>query len=110
MFGNIFILAQREWPLPRILADGAVRAQIVRPEQPLTLAARPGDTISALPLSDTVTGITYTGMRYPLENHTLSLGSTRGISNEVIAEAATVHVTSGKLLIVEMTSRLRTYP
>ncbi|MEZ4623165.1 MAG: thiamine diphosphokinase [Caldilineaceae bacterium] len=105
MLGNIFILAQREWPLPVILADGAVRAQIVRPEQPLTLAARPGDTISALPLSDTVTGITYTGMRYPLENHTLSLGSTRGISNEVIAEAATVHVTSGKLLIVEMTSK-----
>ncbi len=101
LLGNVLILAQREWPLPLILADGKMRAQVVRPGVPLTLHAAIGDTVSALPLSDTVTGITYQGMRYPLENHTLMLGSTRGMSNEVTATPATVQIASGKLLIVE---------
>ena len=56
--------------------------------------------MSALPLSDSVTGITYTGMRYPLENHTLQLGSTRGISNQIIASPASVTIESGVLVVV----------
>ncbi len=101
MLGNVLMLAQREWPLPLILVDGHTHAQVLRPTAPITLQAAIGDTVSVLPLSDTVTGITYTGMRYPLENHTLQLGSTRGISNEVVAVPATVRIGTGKLLIVE---------
>ncbi len=101
MLGNILMLAQREWPLPLILVDGSTRAQVIRPTAPITLQAAIGDMVSALPLSDAVTGITYTGMRYPLENHTLQLGSTRGISNEVVALPATVRIGTGKLLVVE---------
>jgi len=101
MLGNVLILAQRDWPLPLIIVDGTMRAQVVSPNAPLTLQAAVGDTVSALPLSETVTGITYHGMRYPLENHTLQLGSTRGISNEVIEVPATVQIGTGKLLIVE---------
>lgn len=101
MLGNVLILAQREWPLPLILIADNLRAQVVFPGMPLTLAATIGDTVSALPLSDQVTGITYTGMRYPLENHSLALGSTRGMSNEVVAVPATVEIASGRLLIIE---------
>lgn len=100
LLGNILILAQRSWPLPVILVDGTTRAQLVEPTKPLTLAATIGDTVSALPLSDQVTGITYTGMRYPLQDHTLHLGSTRGMSNEVVADEPTVHVATGKLLVI----------
>lgn len=104
LLGNVLILAQRDWPVPLILESGTFRAQVVRPSAQLTLTAPVGSTVSALPLSDRVTGITYTGMRYPLENHTLPLGSTRGMSNVVDVAPATVKIASGKLLIVEQHS------
>jgi len=100
MLGNVLILAQREWPIPLIIVAGTLRAQVVFPGTLLTLQATIGDTVSALPLSDRVTGITYTGMRYPLQNHTLALGSTRGMSNEVIAVPATVEIAAGRLLLI----------
>ncbi len=101
MLGNVLILAQRDWPLPVMLLDGHVQAQVVRPGLPVTLTATTGDTVSALPLSDTVTGITYSGMDYPLVDHTLQLGSTRGMSNKVASTPATVQIDSGRLLLVE---------
>lgn len=99
--GNVLLLAQREWPIPLLLVEGNTVAHVVFPSQPIALRAGVGDTVSALPLSDVVTGITYTGMRFPLHDHTLTLGSTRGISNVVVEAPATVRITSGKLLMVE---------
>lgn len=98
---NLLILAQREWPVPLTIIEGNQSAQLLRPGKTLTLQARPGDTVSVLPLSDTVTGITYTGMRYPLVNATLHLGSTRGISNEVATTAATATIATGRLLVIQ---------
>ena len=105
MLGNVLILAQRDWPIPVIFAEGRTRAQIVQANSHLTLAVNVGDTVSVLPLSDRVTGITYTGMRYPLENHTLTLGSTRGMSNNVMALPATVAIRTGKLLVITTAGR-----
>jgi len=98
---NLLILAQREWPARLTLVEGNQLAQLVWPGQTVSLQAGIGDTVSALPLSDAVTGITYTGMRYPLANATLHLGSTRGISNEVAAQPATVTIATGCLLIIQ---------
>lgn len=98
---NLLILAQREWPVPLTIIEGNQSAQLLRPGKTLTLQARPGDTVSVLPVSDTVTGITYTGMRYPLVNATLHLGSTRGISNEVATTAATATIATGRLLVIQ---------
>lgn len=101
MLANVLILAQRNWPATVQLVAGNQLVQLVLPHQTVTFVAAVGDTVSALPLSDTVTGITYTGMRYPLDNHTLHFGSTRGISNEVSATPATVRITAGRLLIIQ---------
>ncbi len=98
---NLLILAQREWPVPLTLVERNQIAQLVRPGQRITLQAHVGDTVSILPLSDVVTGITYTGMRYPLQDATLHLGSTRGISNEVGAVPATVTIATGCLLLIQ---------
>lgn len=100
---NLFLLAQRDWPLPIQVVDRAERAQIVRAGEMLNLCGRVDDIVSAIPLSETVTGITYTGLRYPLEDVTLHMGSTRGISNEFVAEEATVSIRSGRLLIIHQT-------
>ncbi len=99
---NLLILAQREWPVPLTLVEGNQIAQLVRPGAVVTLQAGVGDTVSALPLSDSVTGITYTGMRYPLLDATLHLGSTRGISNEVAIAPATVAIATGRLLMIQL--------
>jgi thiamine pyrophosphokinase len=101
MLANVLILAQRPWPVLLQLVEGRQLVQLIPPNQTVTLAAHIGDTVSAIPLSDQVTGITYTGMRYPLNNHTLHFGSTRGISNEVSESPATVRITTGRLLVIQ---------
>lgn len=97
---NILILAQREWPVPLWLVEGGQRATLLRGPCRMSLFGRPGDTVSAIPLSATVTGITYTGLAYPLVDAALSLGSTRGISNELAGTTAEVAIESGLLLVV----------
>jgi thiamine pyrophosphokinase len=97
---NLLILAQREWPVPVRLAEGNELAQVLRGCEQLTLDAAPGSTVSAIPLSPQVTGITYGGLEYPLENATLAIGSTRGISNVVRSSPATVAIQDGVLLVV----------
>ncbi len=99
---NLLILAQREWPIPVTIVEHNQIAQLVRPGTVVTLQAGVGDTVSILPLSNSVTGITYTGMRYPLTDATLHLGSTRGISNEVAAVPATVSIATGRLLLIQL--------
>ena len=98
---NLLLLAQRAWPVQLTVVERNQVAQLLHPGQTLLLQACPGDTVSVLPLSDTVTGITYTGLRYPLTNATLHLGSTRGISNEVATTPATVTIATGRLLIIQ---------
>lgn len=100
---NILILAQRAWPIPLRIVDANESAQVICGAAKIVVHGQVGDIFSAIPLSESVTGITYTGMLYPLDNATLSLGSTRGISNEFAAEEATVSIRSGRLLLVHRT-------
>jgi thiamine pyrophosphokinase len=59
-----------------------------------------GDYVSLLPLEAEVTGISTDGLRYPLKDETLSLGPTRGLSNELLGQEATVRSGRGRLLVV----------
>lgn len=97
---NLLILAQRNWPVPLRLAEGSQLAQVLRSGETLMLHAAPGSTVSAIPLSAIVTGITYTGLEYPLQDATLSIGSTRGVSNFVASSPATITIDEGILLVV----------
>ena len=60
----------------------------------------PSDLISLIPWQGEVTGIITTGLKWPLQNETLYPHKTRGISNEMIGDTATVQIKSGLLLIV----------
>jgi thiamine pyrophosphokinase len=102
MLGNVLLLTRPEWRVPIILADGNQQAQMVRAGERLTLVAPVGNTVSIVPISHQVTGITYHGMVYPLANATLALGSTQGISNVVAQAPATIQITSGLLLVIQM--------
>lgn len=58
-------------------------------------------TISFIPVTDDVTGITLEGFYYPLKNADTSLGSTRTISNNLIKESGTFSYERGILLVIK---------
>jgi thiamine pyrophosphokinase len=97
---NLLILAQRAWTAPIRLVEGDQSAEILRGPGSLTLHGDVGATVSLIPLSAAVTGITYRGLRYPLENATLAFGSTRGVSNELSETTATISIDEGMALII----------
>lgn len=99
--GNLLILVQREWPFALLIGEGDQLAQVMRSGELLYLQAPVSGTVSVIPLSATVTGITYTGLEYPLIDATLHLGSTRGMSNVVNALPATIQISQGLLLVVQ---------
>ena len=59
-----------------------------------------GDYVSLLPVTERVEGVRTEGLRYPLYDEPLLRGYTRGVSNELLAESATVRVAAGCLLVV----------
>lgn len=60
-----------------------------------------GNYISLIPLTTTVTGITLKGFKYPLENYTLEIGKSLGVSNEIVDDVATIELTNGCLIVIE---------
>lgn len=98
---NVLLMAQQDWPAIIHLVDANEIATVIHGGESMTLEATPGSTVSLLPLSSEVTGITYTGMLYPLNDATIALGSTRGVSNEVVSYPATVRIKTGIALIIQ---------
>jgi len=58
------------------------------------------DNVSLLPLSETVTGITLEGFRYPLHNATIKVGQSIGVSNVLDAATGTITIDSGLMLVI----------
>ncbi|GIP25915.1 thiamine pyrophosphokinase [Paenibacillus sp. J23TS9] len=57
--------------------------------------------VSLLPMTPEVTGITLEGFQYPLENATLKIGESLGISNVLLESVGLVSITSGLLLVIQ---------
>lgn len=55
--------------------------------------------ISLIPYTEKVTGITLTGFKYPLQNGTLTLGISLGISNELVEEEGMIQMEDGILIV-----------
>lgn len=65
----------------------------------LAIEGKRGEIVSLIPLAGKVTGIYTSGLKYPLANGTLDIGSTRGISNVLTAIKASVKIKAGLLLV-----------
>ncbi|GIP56115.1 MULTISPECIES: thiamine diphosphokinase [Paenibacillus] len=57
--------------------------------------------VSLLPLTPEVTGIHLEGFMYPLDNATLKMGQSLGVSNRLKGERGTIRIESGLLLIIQ---------
>lgn len=104
---NVLLLADPRLAAARVtIWDGAHTLWLIRPPgealiaRPGIAAAAPGDRLSLLPIGGPATGITTTGLAYPLAGETLALGPARGVSNRVTDAAAHVALDGGLLLAV----------
>jgi len=57
--------------------------------------------VSLLPVAGNASGVTTRGLYYPLENATLEVGSSWGVSNRVVEDSASVSVKEGYLLVIK---------
>jgi thiamine pyrophosphokinase len=64
------------------------------------LEGKEGQTVSLLPFSGEVTGVTLTGFEYPLEDAVLAIGHPRGTSNRLSAGRGIIEIGTGCLLAV----------
>lgn len=62
--------------------------------------AQPGSIVSLLPWGEVCSGVTTSGLRYPLVEETLFAERSRGVSNEVLTGAVEIRCRKGNLLCV----------
>lgn len=97
---NVWLLAHPALQGRRVrLLDGNQTLFLVREQA--TIDGRHGDTISLIPLTPEVRGITTSGLRYPLDNATLYASEARGVSNVLLAPPANVTIIHGLLIVVQ---------
>ncbi len=97
---NVYLLALAgEQSIPAFIIDGHNKITLIDTSTEVTKADYP--SVSLLPLSSIVTGITLTGFQYPLEDATLRIGQSLGISNVLLEEQGTIELSSGRLLVIQ---------
>lgn len=100
--GNIALLSDLRLATFDVrLSDGVEEVFFCRDQA--KVEGRSGDIVSLIPWQGEVTGVFTENLRWHLHYETLYPDKTRGISNEMIADVATVSITSGLLLITHIT-------
>ncbi len=97
---NVALLAMPVLQGRRVrLLDQHQMLYLVRDEA--IICGQGGDTISLIPLTAAVQGITTQGLQYALDNATLSFEHARGISNVLLKPPGRVTIRTGLLLVVQ---------
>jgi len=97
---NWQLAASRSWPYRVRLIDDYVDTQVVDSTRPLCVTAEVGQTFSVIPLVQNAKGVEIAGAVYPLSGAELPLGSTLGLSNEVVRPCLQVSVEQGVLMVM----------
>jgi thiamine pyrophosphokinase len=96
--GNLCLLTNPALAGLDIRADDGVE-ELIFNRNVCRFMGKPGDLVSLIPWGGEVTGVTTAGLRWSLDGDTLLPYKTRGISNEMLGDAASVAVKSGLILI-----------
>ncbi|MBJ7382730.1 MAG: thiamine diphosphokinase [Acidimicrobiia bacterium] len=100
LFANALLLAQDTYADLIIDARfGPDLLTVVRART--TLTGAPGDLVTLLAVGGTARGVTTSGLRWQLNSEQLEPGSSRGVSNEMIAAEAVIQIESGVLLTIQ---------
>ena len=91
---NLLLLANPDFRSVRLrLVDGRQQIYVIQGEA--VIDGQPGDTVSLISLQGDASGVTTTGLDYPLQRGRLAFGSTLGVSNVLLGAKATVRVEEG---------------
>ena len=99
MLGNIALLSNIQLSTMNIKLDDGVEEIFFCRDQ-VQVHGGSGDIVSLIPWQGAVTGIQTENLRWPLDNETLHPDKTRGISNEMTDDVASIKNSSGMLLVV----------
>ncbi|HUI47491.1 MAG TPA: thiamine diphosphokinase, partial [Acidimicrobiia bacterium] len=82
---------------------GDAHVSVVQGGRPaLAVVGAIGSLITLLAVGGDACGVTTTGLQYPLHGATLRPGSSRGVSNVLVSERATVELEQGTLLVIHV--------
>jgi thiamine pyrophosphokinase len=96
---NFHVLAQTG-NTPAEIWDEKTKVLLIKDRIAFTIFIKEYFTISLIPLTSEVRGITTRGLLYPLSEETLCAGEVRGVSNEFISDFIEITVKSGLLLAI----------
>ena len=100
LLANALVLAHDDYAdLELDALVGTARLTVIRTR--VELRGLPGSFLSLLPLGGPARGVRTEGLRYPLHDEALAPGTTRGVSNELLAPIAIVSLVDGVLLAVQ---------
>ena len=98
---NALVLAAPQYGAVEIEAlVGDAVVTVVRPGPGFRFRGRSGQIVTILPVHGPAEGVRTDGLRYPLHGETLFVGTTRGVSNELVAGEAHVSLTGGVAIVV----------
>jgi thiamine pyrophosphokinase len=96
---NIALLTSVRHPSPVTRLDDGVEEVLLCRSQ-AEVQGRSGDIVSLIPWQGEVTEVQTTNLKWTLRSETLYPDKTRGISNEMISDRASISIGSGLLLVV----------
>jgi thiamine pyrophosphokinase len=99
-FANILLLASPNFTGIHFKIIGAdTTAYILRSGETLKFQSQPGTTVSIMPIGGPAIGITYNGLKWPLENEILPFGTPKGVSNQTTQNVSEIFLKEGIILI-----------
>lgn len=99
---NLLLLTARRWRGHGLrIVRGSTSIRPLIGGERLELGGAPGDLVTLLPILGDAAGVWTEGLRCPLSGETLTAGGTRGLSNEVALQPASVRIGTGSLLVIE---------
>lgn len=96
----VLLAARRFAPLHLDARIGSARAVAIHAGDDVSLTGAPGAVLTLLALGGPASGVTITGVRWPLDADTLEPGSTRGVSNEIVSNPVRIQLSGGSLLAI----------
>ncbi|HKY53293.1 MAG TPA: thiamine diphosphokinase [Anaerolineales bacterium] len=99
MLGNIALLSDNRLADLNVRLDDGVEEIFFCRDQ-AQVHGKSGDIVSLIPWGNPVHGVQTQDLKWPLRSETIYADKTRGMSNEMVNDVASIKISSGLLLIV----------
>ena len=96
--GHLSLLRRFLGRVPIVLEDEHTRAWLAEGE--ISITEPPGTVVSFFAVGEPATGVTTSGLRYPLRLSRLELGAQDSVSNVVDVVPASITIGQGELLVI----------